>query len=157
MALTKEDIAHIGGVLKGVEFLQHVTPMEEDRLIAGFEKTTMKQGDVLITQGKTGSIFYIVAAGEVGVYLKRAWVDKKVATLGPGKFFGEVALINDEPRNASVICEVDGEVFTLLRDTFQNVIMHNPHISEEIKRIAHQRQMDTNNIQLGEATRTKFR
>jgi CRP-like cAMP-binding protein len=157
MGLTKEDIEHIGSVLKGVDFLQHMTPGEAGKLIAGFEKTTMKQGDVLITQGKTGSIFYIVASGEVGVYLKRAWVDKKVATLGAGKFFGELALINDEPRNASVICEADGEVFTLLRDTFQNVIMHNPHLSEEIKRIAHQRQMDTKNLQLGEATRTRFR
>ena len=157
MALTKEDIENIGSVLKGVEFLRLMNPGEADKLIAGFEKTKMKKGDVLITQGKTGSIFYIIASGEVGVFLKRAWVDKKVATLGPGKFFGELALINDEPRNASVICEADGEVFTLLRDTFRNVIMNNPHISGEIKRIAHQRQMDTKNLQLGEATKPRFR
>jgi len=157
MSLNKEDIENISKVLKDIEFLKHLTPAETVKLVAGFEKTSMKQGDILITQGKTGSIFYIVASGEVGVFLKRAWVDKKVATLGSGKFFGELALINDEPRNASVICEADGEVFTLLRDTFKEVIMHNHHISEEMKRIAHQRQMDTKNIQLGEVSRPKFR
>jgi len=157
MVPTQDDIEKIGKALKAIDFLQHMTSEETLKLIVGFEKSTMRKGEILITQGKTGSIFYIIASGTVGVFLKRAWVDKKVATLGEGQFFGEVALINDEPRNASVICECDGEVFTLLRGTFQNVIMHNPHISEELKRVSHQRQVDTRNAQLDESIRQKSR
>jgi len=150
MSLTNEDIVHIGKALKEIEFLQHLTPEETIKLVAGFEKTTMVKGDVLITQGKKGFIFYVIYSGTVGVFLKRAWVDKKVATLKKGQFFGEHALISDEPRNASVICEEDGEVFTLLRNTFNSVIMHNPHISDAIKKINHQREVDTKNAQMDE-------
>jgi len=68
-----------------------------------------------------------------------------------------MSLISDEPRSASVKCETDGEVFTLLRDTFRDVIMHNPHISQVMKSTALKRQQDTHNIELGEAIGRNFR
>jgi len=157
MEMSKEDLEKIGKVLKDIDFLQHMTPGETDRLIAGFEKSSMKKGDSLIIQGKSGSIFYIIASGVVGVYLKRSLLDRKIASLSTGDFFGEMSLISDEPRSASVVCEADGEVFTLLRDTFRDVIMHNPHISQVMKDTAAKRQKDTHNIELGEAIGRNFR
>ena len=157
MEMNREDLEKIGKVLKDIEFLQHMTPAETDKLIAGFEKSAMKSGETLITQGKSGAVFYVIASGVVGVYLKRSLMDKKVATLATGEFFGEMSLISDEPRSASVICEADGEVFTLLRDTFRDVIMHNAFISEVIRKTAAKRKVDTHNIELGEAIGRNFR
>ena len=157
MEMAKEDQEKIAKVLKDIDFLQHMTPTETDKLIAGFEKSAMSFGDNLITQGKSGSIFYIIASGVVGVFRKRALLDKKIATLATGDFFGEMSLISDEPRSASVICEKNGEVFTLLRDTFRDVIMHNPHISQVMKDTAVKRQKDTHNIEMGEAIGRNFR
>jgi CRP-like cAMP-binding protein len=157
MEMTKDDLQQIAKVLKDIDFLQHLSPAESEKLIAGFEKSTMKKGDTLIIQGKSGSIFYIIASGSVGVYLKRAFIDKKITSLSPGEFFGEMSLISDEPRSASVTCEEDGEVFSLLRDTFREVIMGNPHISQVIKSTAARRQKETHNIELGEAIGRNFR
>lgn len=157
MAMSKEDLEKIANVLKDIDFLQHMTADETDKLIAGFDKTEMKKGESLITQGKTGSVFYIITSGTVGVYLKRSLIDKKIATLSSGEFFGEMSLISDEPRSASVICETDGELFTLLRNTFRDVIMHNPHISTLIRKTASKRREETHNIELGEAMGRSFK
>jgi len=143
MSLTQDDMTAIKAALEKLDFYSHLKPEEVQLLIAEFEKSEMKKGDVLITQGKGGSIFYIVASGMVGVYLKRALLDKRVAVLGPNSYFGEMSLISDEPRSASVICEADGVVYTLLRDTFRNIIMHNPYIADMVKKTAKERK-DTN-------------
>jgi CRP-like cAMP-binding protein len=99
----------------------------------------MRKGQILIEQGAPGSIFYIVASGKVKIVRRREFVDAKVRDLGSGDFFGEMSLINNEPRNAAVICEEDGVALTLFRDTFRNIVMANPHVAQEIMRIASQR------------------
>lgn len=150
MSLTQEDLAAIKGALEKLDFYSHLSPDELERLIAGFEKSEMKAGDALITQGKLGSIFYIIASGTVGVYLKRALLDKRVTTLGANSYFGEMSLISDEPRSASVRCETDGVVYTLLRDTFRETIMNNPAIAAMIKKTVKDRRDSTRAIEFEE-------
>ena len=157
MELDREELEQVSKVLKDIDFLEHLSPGEKEKLVAGFEKADIRKGEILITQGKSGSVFYILASGTVGIFLKRALLDKKIAALQSGSFFGEMSLISDEPRSASVVCETDGTVFTLLRDTFRDVIMHNPHISEVIRKTATRRKQETHNIELGEAIGRNFK
>ncbi|HEY1197516.1 MAG TPA: cyclic nucleotide-binding domain-containing protein [Thermoplasmata archaeon] len=59
---------------------------------------TYNPGDVIVRQGEKALGFYLVVEGKVDV--EKA--GKIVATLGPGQFFGEMALLDEEPRTASV-------------------------------------------------------
>jgi CRP-like cAMP-binding protein len=59
---------------------------------------TFNPGDLIVPQGDKGIGFYLIAEGTVNV--EKA--GKVVATLGPGKFFGEMALIDEQPRTADV-------------------------------------------------------
>lgn len=59
---------------------------------------TYNSGDVIVRQGEKALGFYLVVEGKVDV--EKA--GKIVATLGPGQFFGEMALLDEEPRTASV-------------------------------------------------------
>lgn len=59
---------------------------------------TYEAGTVIVPQGATGVGFYLIADGQVAVDKS----GKTVATLGPGQFFGEMALLDDQPRSASV-------------------------------------------------------
>ena len=150
MKLEQDDIDAIKLVLQKIDFMQHLRQSEVDALIAGFDKAEVTKGETLITQGKTGEVFYILASGSVGVYLKRKLMDKQVAVLGPDSFFGEMSLIGDELRSASVICEEDGIVYTLMRETFRKVIMTNPLLSDKIRKTASKWKSETKAIEMSE-------
>ena len=150
MPLNEADAVLLRKALLHVEFAQYLTAAETDKLIAAFDKAVMKKGDVLIEQGTIGSIFYLVAEGSVGVYRKRAFLDKRVALLGPGSYVGEMALISKQPRSAAVACEENGIVFTLLRDDFRNILLGNPHISSIIQRTATKRKEELVDIEINE-------
>jgi putative peptide zinc metalloprotease protein len=75
-------------------------------------------GEVLIRQGEPGDAFYALGAGQVDVVRD----DEIVTTLGPGDHFGEVALLTDAPRNATVIAHTPARVFRLDRHGFTAVI-----------------------------------
>jgi CRP-like cAMP-binding protein len=150
MSLTETDIAAIRKALSELAFHQYLRPGEEDKLIAGFEKAPMKKDEILITQGRTGEIFYVLASGKVGVFLKGSLVDKKIATLEPPAYFGEMSLVSNEPRTASVICEEAGDVYTLLRTTFRDVILDNPHVGDLIRKTAAERKAATKAIEYQE-------
>src|SRR3954469_928898 len=64
-----------------------------------------RTGDVLVKQGSPGREFFIVIDGKLTV----ARDGVSVAALGPGDYFGELALLEPAPRNASVTAATDGE------------------------------------------------
>jgi CRP-like cAMP-binding protein/Zn-dependent protease len=77
-------------------------------------------GEAVITQGEPGDAFYVIGSGQADVVRD----DEVIATLGAGAYFGEVALLTDEPRNATVIAHTPSRVFRLDREGFGDVIAH---------------------------------
>jgi CRP-like cAMP-binding protein/Zn-dependent protease len=75
-------------------------------------------GEVLIEQGGPGDAFYALGAGQVDVVRD----GQVVTTLGPGDHFGEVALLTDAPRNATVVAHTPARVFRLDRQGFTEVV-----------------------------------
>jgi CRP-like cAMP-binding protein/Zn-dependent protease len=75
-------------------------------------------GEVLIEQGAPGDAFYALGTGQVDVVRD----DEVITTLGPGEHFGEVALLTDAPRNATVIAHTPARVFRLDRHGFTAVV-----------------------------------
>lgn len=138
--MNQDDIAAVKAVLERLHFLEHMTPQEMNELIKDFEKRDVARGESLITQGKSGDIFYILASGKAGIYHKRHPFDKRVAVLEPPSYFGEMSLISDEPRSASVVMEEDGTVYSLLRRDFDKVVMGNPAIAAQIRKTMAERE-----------------
>ncbi len=75
-------------------------------------------GERLIRQGEAGDTFYAIGAGQADVVRD----GELVASLGPGQHFGEIALLTDEPRNATVTAHTPLRVFALDREGFISVI-----------------------------------
>ena len=75
-------------------------------------------GERLIQQGEAGDTFFVVGAGQVDVDRD----GEIIASLGPGQHFGEIALLTDAPRNASVTAHTPARVFALDREGFISVI-----------------------------------
>lgn len=79
-------------------------------------------GSAIIRQGDTGDKFYIVRSGSVVVSkTKQSGSSETLVTLGPGAFFGELALLRDEPRAATVTAAEPVEVLSLSKDIFMQV------------------------------------
>ena len=69
----------------------------------------MGEGEVLTKEGRIGREFFLILSGTVGVTQK----GRRVNTLGPGEFFGELAVLNPGPRNATVTALSDVDVLII--------------------------------------------
>lgn len=87
------------------------------------EPVTFRAGETVFAQGDAPDRFYIVARGEAEVRRRGAdGQERVVATLGPGEFFGEMGLVTETQRSATVRAKTDLEVLALEWDYFVSVI-----------------------------------
>jgi CRP-like cAMP-binding protein len=77
-----------------------------------------QKGDEVLKEGEEGDTMYIIIDGDYEVVRG----GKSLALMSQGDFFGEVALISDKKRNASVICKSDGSVLEIDRMLFKMVL-----------------------------------
>lgn len=95
-------------------------------------------GAELITEGAAGDRFYLVSAGHVAVTAQGA----AVATLGPGEYVGEIALLHDVPRTATVTAQTDVDVFALEREDFLSSMTSHAASRETAEAVAAERLTD---------------
>jgi len=93
---------------------------------------TMSAGTVVIRQGEVGDRFWLVDTGEVDVDQGGS----VIARLGPGASFGELALIRDIPRTASVVAVTDVILFALDREAFLLTLTASPRAAHEASAVA---------------------
>ncbi|HDQ26198.1 MAG TPA: cyclic nucleotide-binding domain-containing protein [bacterium] len=136
-----DEFSRLREALKKVDFFYSLSMGYLDELIRALKKRKAAKGEELIKQGEIGDKFYLISTGEVSVYVKKGGFGspKKVATLGPGDFFGEMALITDLPRAATVIAEEPSEFFVLYKRDFKKILMSNPKIAAIINDVLSKR------------------
>ena len=89
---------------------------------------TAPAGRVLTTEGEPGREFIIVLEGEVEV----RHGDHVIATRGPGEFFGEIALLDDRPRTATVVAKTPVTMEVLNRAEFGSLLAEFPDLAAQI-------------------------
>lgn len=92
-------------------------------VFAGMSEVPVAAGQVVIRQGEEGDNFYIVEAGRYGVEVD----GREVVQIGPGGSFGELALMYNAPRAATVTALQDGTLYAVDRTTFRRVIIDLAH------------------------------
>ena len=92
------------------------------------EEVTVPPGRLLTEQGTIGREFFLIVSGQASV--KRN--NRKVATLGPGQYFGELALLDRRPRSASVTSDTDMTLLVLGQRQFNGVLDSVPPLSRKL-------------------------
>ncbi|KAG0131951.1 cyclic nucleotide-binding-like protein [Tuber indicum] len=106
--------------LEEVSILSSLVPYERAKIADALEPFTFHPGDVIIQQGDPGDNFYIIESGDAEVVKHGA--HEPVNRLTKGDYFGELALLNDAPRAASVRAVTRVKVATLGKDGFQRLL-----------------------------------
>jgi cAMP-dependent protein kinase regulator len=91
---------------------------------------------VIIREGEVGDKFYLIKKGQVEVIKGDGQLE---ATLGEGQIFGEVALVENKPRNATVVAKDQVEVYTLTKEQFQQTLAACEPMREELVKVFCQR------------------
>ena len=117
-----------------VPFFADLGKTRQKRIARLLKTRLFVPGDKIISRGDIGDEMYFIANGAVRVVLK----DGDVA-LGTGDFFGELALITDQPRNADVEALGFSSLLALQRRDFKAFVKRHPDIREKIRRAATER------------------
>ena len=108
----------------------------EEALFQRFGKEFPK-GTVLFREGETGKEMFVLQAGRVVITKTVRDTEKTLAVLGPGEFFGEMALISNKPRNATAVVEEASRLLVIDPKTFEGMIRGNSEIAVRmIKKLA---------------------
>jgi CRP/FNR family transcriptional regulator, cyclic AMP receptor protein len=114
-----------------VEILQQV-PLFADfergdlqRLARSFKQRTFEAGSRVAGEGKTGAGFFVIESGEATVSVRG---DER-GKLGPGDYFGEIALIDDGARSATVIADSELRCYGLTSWEFRPLVESNASIA----------------------------
>jgi cAMP-dependent protein kinase regulator len=111
--------------------------LEPDELAELFQRggwVRVPAGETVIEEGQAGDAFYAVESGRLDVTIEGRYI----RTIGPGDHFGEIALLLDVPRTATVTASTPARLFRLERDGFDRLMREsfrrgtlNPHISPD--------------------------
>ena len=112
-------------LLRGLPIFAPLPVETIEPLAARLTRTALPAGTVVFRAGDPGDRFYVVASGEVEVAL-----DGRVERLGPGEGFGEIALLRDVPRTATVSTQNDAVLYALEREDFIAAVTGHPESAE---------------------------
>jgi MFS family permease len=101
-------------LLRRIEIFAELPEPVLERLAAGATTVSVAAGGVVVSRGEVGNHFYAIASGKAAVELD----DGTTRELGPGDFFGEIALLRDVPRTATVRAVEPVRLFVVERDEF---------------------------------------
>ena len=95
--------------------------------------------ETIFRQGDPGDFLYIIISGEVEVVREEPDGEKMLARLGPGEYFGEMALVSDAPRTATLRTVTAVEVATMARMDFTSLYGYLPGLRRTVDKIMQQR------------------
>jgi CRP-like cAMP-binding protein len=99
----------------------------------------LEDGAVVTRQGEPGTALYLVASGEVRVVVADAGGEREIAHLFESSLFGEMALITDQPRSASVVVVGEADIIEVSKEALARVTRQIPALKEVLDRFTRER------------------
>jgi len=112
-------------MLRQIPLFAPLEPKSLERVAQQLIRIEVPAGETVIREGEAGDRFYVVETGRVSA----SFQGELLSTSGPGDPFGEIALLRDVPRTATVVADEPTVLLALERDDFLNAVTGNSEVS----------------------------
>jgi CRP-like cAMP-binding protein len=126
-------------LLRGMPIFDELPSQKLDQLATSLQPEPLEAGAVLFQEGDQADKFFIVESGEVVI---SRLVDGEVVEISrrePGEYFGEIALLQNRPRTATITASIDTHLLSLEAEQFQELTSHFMQLGETISRTSSRR------------------
>lgn len=124
-------------LFKKIPLFRECTNTELIKIANMMQKVQFNAGNVIFKRGDSGDALYLIREGQVEVLAPSPEEDAAedvVAVLGPGDLFGEMAMVEHEPRSATVRSRTELKMLRLQKDYFENLMKQDHEIAFKIYR-----------------------
>ncbi len=137
--MNPDEISWLSKVFRKIDIFSSLSMADVGDLIDHMQKRHYASGVKIVKQGDPGDAFFIIYKGSVSVKKGLMVFKRKVGTLGPAQFFGEMSLLSDEPRIATVTANEETDCFLLLKGHFEHLLKKNPSFAGMMKELSEKR------------------
>jgi len=117
-------------LLAQISIFETLQPEDLEQLSARLRSRRYAKGEIVFHQGDVGTALYIVRKGEVAIRLSSDDGKEAIlALLDRGDFFGELALLDDEPRSTDAVAREESDLLVLQREDFRHFLEERPHLT----------------------------
>lgn len=132
--------------LRRISLFTHMSDNRFNEVLNKVELLTMPKGTVVFNEGDEGDAFYLVRNGKVNVTSNVNGEKKLIAMLGDGQFFGEMALILQEKRGATVEVSATADLVKISRNVFMEIIKKDKEMMDKLLEIAKERKKRSDDV-----------
>jgi CRP-like cAMP-binding protein len=124
-------------LLSKADLLRHLPAEQIEPLLDRVQEREVKAGDIVFRTGDPGDALYIVARGVVEVL--NGGDQRTLAELGEGQTFGEMALLSEGTRTATIRAKTDTRLLAIGKDDFDRLVAEDPVLDEQVRKLSHER------------------
>jgi CRP/FNR family transcriptional regulator/CRP/FNR family cyclic AMP-dependent transcriptional regulator len=137
----------------------HMTPLAQVPLFAGLDHESLREltasmrrrafrpGEIIFHRDDPGQVLYVIREGKVKIFITSPdGQEVSLAVFGPADYFGELALLDGQPRSASAVALEAVEAICLQRTDFINAVMHYPRIAIQVMNVLSRRLRQTDTM-----------
>jgi CRP-like cAMP-binding protein len=129
--------------LSGVSYFRYLPVEDTIRLLDSVHRESFVDGDVIMREGEEGDTLYVIAEGQVDVERNGGeTTPEHIANLGPGNVIGEMALVTDQPRSATIIAQGDVRAWSIGKSHFDVQMKASPDFRKAIGDVVEHRIQD---------------
>jgi CRP-like cAMP-binding protein len=125
------DVKH----LEGIELFSHLSKDQRAEVARSADEIDVEAGKRLVSAGRFGYEFFVIENGTAEVVRG----EEHIADLGPGDFFGEMALLGDTVRNADVVSSSPMTAMVMTDTAFRSLARRMPDVAEQIRQACRRR------------------
>jgi CRP/FNR family transcriptional regulator, cyclic AMP receptor protein len=115
-------------LIKGVPLFSELGKRELNEVASIADEIDLREGKELTVEGQPGREFFVIIEGDAVV--RRG--DREINRLGAGDFFGEIALVDDRPRTATVVAESPLRALVVTDRAFRTLLDRSPEIESKV-------------------------